>query len=300
MFLIRNNDVSDPAINLALEEYCLRNLDPGSEYLLFYINRPSIIIGRHQNPFQEFNHELARQKGIVALRRISGGGAVYHDPGNLNFSFITDFTEEKLDYFKTLIRPILSTLQHLGVPAQLTEKNNILVNGHKVSGNSQHTNMRRMLSHGTLLFDSDLGVLQQVLDSNLVITRSRAVASIRSKVTNICGYLHRPMDMAGFRAVLVDGISEVLGELTECRLTDQDWEAVDLLAQKKYNSWDWTYGRSPEFVVQHKISLDSGHAKAHLVVNNGIIEAIELKDRLAKSSSPDNFMNELIGRRFDL
>ena len=191
MFLISNIEDSDPALNLALEEYCLRNLNPGFEYLLFYINRPSVIIGRHQNPFQEFNQKLAHQKGICLVRRISGGGAVYHDPGNLNFSFITDFTEEKLDYFKTLIEPILNTLQRLGVPARLTEKNNILVDGKKVSGNSQHTNMRRMLSHGTLLFDSELDVLKRVLDSRLVITQSRAVSSIKAKVTNISGHLLR-------------------------------------------------------------------------------------------------------------
>ena len=300
MFLIRHNDVSDPAINLAMEEVCLNNLDPGSEYLLFYINRPSIIIGRHQNPFQEFNQDLARQKGIVALRRISGGGAVYHDPGNLNFSFITDFTDEKLDYFKTLLQPILNTLQRLGVPAQLTGKNAIQVDGQKVSGTSQHTNMRRMLSHGTLLFDSELGVLQQVLDSNLVITRSRAVSSIKSKVTNISRYLRRPMDIHAFRAEMADGISNAFGELIEYRLTNDDWEAVDLLAQKKYSSWDWIYGRSPEFVVQHKISLDSGDVNAHLVVNKGVIKAVEMADPLAESFSPNKLINELIGARFDL
>ena len=300
MFLIQHNDVSDPAINLALEEVCLKSLDPGSEYLLFYINRPSIIVGRHQNPFQEFNQDLARQKGIVALRRISGGGAVYHDPGNLNFSFITDFTDEKLDYFKTLLQPILNTLQRLGVPAQLTGKNTLRVEGQKVSGTSQHTNMRRMLSHGTLLFDSELGVLQQVLDSNLRIARSRAVSSIKSKVTNISRYLRRPMDMDSFRAEMADGISNAFGDLIEYRLTDDDWEAVDLLAQKKYSSWDWTYGRSPEFVVQHKISLDSGDVNAHLVVNKGVIKAVELADPLAESLSPDEFINELIGARFDL
>lgn len=236
MFLIRHNDVSDPAINLALEEHCLRNLNPGSEYLLFYINRPSIILGRHQNPFQEFNQELARQKGIVAVRRISGGGAVYHDPGNLNFSFITDFTEEKLDYFKTLIQPILSTLQHLGVPARLTEKNNIRVDGYKVSGNSQHTNMRRMLSHGTLLFDSDLEVLQRALESNLEIADSRAVSSIKSKVTSISEHLRHPIGIDAFRAEMVGGISDAFGELIEYQLTAEDREAIHRLAEKKYKS----------------------------------------------------------------
>ena len=300
MFLIRHYNATDPATNLALEEYCLRSLDPGSEYLLFYINRPSIIIGRHQNPFQEFNHELARQKGIVAVRRISGGGAVYHDPGNLNFSFITDFTEQKLDYFKTLIQPILHTLQQLGVAAQLTEKNNILVDGHKVSGTSQHTNMRRMLSHGTLLFDSDLGALQRVLNSNLAITTSRAVSSIQSRVTNISEHLHQAMGIDAFRAEMVNGISRVFGELMACPLTAEDWEAVDLLAQKKYNSWDWTYGRTPEFVVQQKVSLDSGDVNAHLVVNNGVIQAVELVDPLPESLSANKVINNLIGAHFDL
>jgi len=112
--------------------------------------------------------------------------------------------------------------------------------------------------------------------------------------------LHRPMGMDAFRTEMVKGISEVFGELIEYRLTAEDWEAVDLLAQKKYKSWDWTYGRTPEFVVQHKISLDSGDVNAHLVVNNGIIQAIELADRLAEPLSPYKLINELIGKRFDL
>ena len=300
MFLIRHYDVTDPAINLALEEYCLRNLDPGSEYLLFYINRPSIIIGRHQNPFQEFNQELARQKSILAVRRISGGGAVYHDPGNLNFSFITDFTEEKLDYFKTLIKPILNTLQHLGVTAKLTGKNNILVDGKKVSGNSQHTNMHRMLSHGTLLFDSDLDILQRVLSSNLAITNSRAVSSIKSKVTHISKHLRRPMGMDAFRAEMVGGMSEVFGELIEYRLTAEDWEAVDLLAQKKYKSWDWTYGRSPEFVVHHDVRLETGKINARLTVKNGVIEKFELADQSAISSPSRDAISQFIGKHYNL
>jgi len=300
MYLIRHNNVTDPTINLALEEYCLRSLDPGSEYLLFYINRPSIIIGRHQNPFQEFNQELARPKGIVAVRRISGGGAVYHDPGNLNFSFITDFTEQKLDYLKTLIQPILSTLQHLGVAARLTEKNNILVDGKKVSGNSQHTNMRRMLSHGTLLFDSDLEILQRVLNSDLVISQSRAVSSIKSKVTNICEHLHRPMGMDAFREEMVAGMSAVFDDLIEYRLTASDWEAVDLLAQNKYKTWEWTYGRSPEFVVHHDVRLETGKIDARLTVKNGVIEKFELDDQSAISSPSRDAISQFIGKHYNL
>jgi lipoate-protein ligase A len=300
MFLINNNEITDPAINMALEEHCFRNLDPAFEYLLFYINRPSIIIGRHQNPFQEFNQDLARRKDILPVRRNSGGGAVYHDTGNLNFSFITDFTEERLDYFKILLKPLLNTLQHLGVPAQLTDKNTILVKGKKISGTSQHTNMRRMLSHGTLLFDSDLEVLERVLKTDLKITKSRAVASIPSKVTNISGYLSRPMDMDAFRAAVQKGIISVFGEMKEYRLTAGDWETVDRLANIKYKSWDWTFGRAPIFSVKHRIRLVSGYVDACFRVKNGIIRNVEPSDASAQSSSTIRIIERFIGKRYDV
>jgi len=300
MFLIDNNETTDPALNLALEEYCLRNLDPGYAYVLFYINRPSVIIGRHQNPFQEYNHKLAQCSRIRLVRRISGGGAVYHDAGNLNFSFITDFTAQRLDYFKTLLTPIINTLRRLGVPVRLTEKNNMRVDGDKVSGNSQHTDMRRMLSHGTLLFDSDLNVLQRALDSHEVITQSRAVASIRSPVTNISQHLHHPMGMQAFRAAVADGVSDAFGPLDPYRLTAQDWAAIRRLVQKKYDSWDWTFGRSPAFAVEHEIGVASGKVDVRLFVNHGIIEGAEPVDRRAELSSLHHLFESIIGRRYDV
>jgi len=300
MFLIQNNEATDPAINLALEEYCLLHLGPGSEYLLFFITQPSIIIGRHQNPLQEYNQKLARQKNIFLVRRISGGGAVYHDLGNLNFSFITDFTEEKLDYFKILIKPIVNTLQRLGVAAVLTEKNNILVNGKKISGNSQHTNMRRMLSHGTLLFDSDLEVLQRALQSNLEITDSRAVSSIKSKVTNISYHLPHPIGMEVFQAEIINGVADALGDLTEYQLTAEAWEAVDRLAEEKYRSWEWTFGRSPEFAVRHQFRFDAGNVDARMIVKHGVIRGIEFEMPTIESASVFKGINQLIGQRFDL
>ena len=299
VFLINNNAVTDPAINLALEEFCFRNLDPASDYLLFYINRPSIITGRHQNPFQECNLDLARRKDIQLVRRISGGGTVYHDRGNLNFSYITGFTEEKLDYFKTLLKPILNTLQHLGVPAELTDKNNILVKGKKISGNSQHTNMRRMLSHGTLLFESDLEALGRALEPELVITNSRAVISIRSNVTNIVEHLRRPLEMDTFRVELLEGISRVFGEIINYRLTAEDWETVDLLAKTKYESWDWTIGRSPKFTVHHQIRIGPGKVDAHFRVKNGIIKDVRLANLPNELAAANNIRTKLIGKRYD-
>jgi lipoate-protein ligase A len=298
MRLIDNNGVTDPSVNLALEEYCYRNLDTRHDYLLFYINRPSIIIGNHQNPFQEIDFDCAVQNKIRPLRRISGGGTVYHDLGNLNFSFITAFAGEMLDYFKTLLQPVLKTLQRLGVPAQLTEKNNILVDGKKISGNSQHTDMRRMLSHGTLLFDARLDILHQALKSRLEIVYSRAVASIRSKVTNISNHLGRPMKMETFLADLTAEISAAFGELRMYRLTAGEWTAVHRLAKEKYRSWDWIFGRTPEFSAIHRFKFNAGDVYAQVLVKGGIIEGIQLSNSNRESVDTSRFRDEVIGKRY--
>jgi lipoate-protein ligase A len=174
------------------------------------------------------------------------------------------------------------------------------VDGKKVSGNSQHTNMRRMLSHGTLLFDSELEFLQHVLDSNLAITQSRAVSSIQSRVTNISEHLRHPMGMDAFRSEMVGGISDAFGKLGEYRMTAEDRKAVQRLATEKYKSWDWTFGRSPEFAVRHKIKLNSGHVDAHLIVNNGIIKDIQMRNHSADSSSIGRIRQEFIGQCYDL
>jgi lipoate-protein ligase A len=299
MLLIDNHNITDPAVNLALEEYCYRHLDPSREYVLFYINQPSIVIGNHQNPFQEINSGLAAQKQIQTIRRISGGGAVYHDTGNLNFSFITDFGEEKLDYFKKLLQPVIETLKRLGVPAELADKNDIIVNGQKISGNSQHANMRRMLSHGTLLFDAELDTLRQVLKPGLQIVESRAVASIPSSVTNISGYLYPPMEMAAFMGELADGIAQIFGKMGNYRLTAADWDAVHRLAEDKYRVWEWNIGRAPEFTVSHKIKLGSADVGVRIRVKKAVIDEVKIEGRQAVAAQMIQIQNTLIGQRYD-
>lgn len=298
MRLIDNHGLADPTINLALEEYCYRNLDSGHDYVLFYINQPSIIIGNHQNPFQEINYEFALQHKIRPVRRISGGGTVYHDPGNLNFSFITAFCGEMLGYFKTLLQPVLDTLKHLGVPAQLTGKNNITVGGQKISGNSQHTNMRRMLSHGTLLFEAELDVLRQALQSKLQIVQSRAVASIPSSVTNISDHLFRPIPMENFLAELMAEMSNHFGKLEQYRLTAGDWEAVHRLAAEKYRTWEWTIGRSPEFVARHTFQLDSVKISPLVTVKHGIIKDIQFPQNDLDHQAISRVRNRFLGQRY--
>jgi lipoate-protein ligase A len=298
MLLIDNQNISDPTVNLALEEHCYRNLDTLNDYILFYINKPSIIFGNHQNPFQEFNCNFAEQKKIRPLRRISGGGTVYHDSGNLNYSFITAFTEEKLGRARELIQPIMNTLWHMGVPAELTEKNAILINGQKISGNSQHTNMVRLLTHGTLLFNSDLDVLNEVLISNLNVVKSRAVQSIRSDIANIEQFLPHPIGMESFLAALKTAASDAFGNIKKYRLSEKEWDNVHRLAEEKYESWEWTFGRSPEFTARHKITLDTFDVDVHVNVRNGIIREIATTGNYDEKEIFQKYFAELIGMRY--
>ncbi len=299
MFLIKNNNITAPALNLALEEYCLRYLDPANDYLILYINEPSVIIGKHQNVFKEFNYTYARTHGIQLVRRISGGGAVFHDHGNLNFSFITGFQNKKLSFFKKLVRPIVAALHQLGVPAELSENNNIIIEGKKISGNSQYTNISRMLSHGTLLFDSDLDALQNALISDLDFIESKGVASVMRPVTNISEYTNQVVNMTILTDKLIDAISKQFGDLNDCRLSGRDWDRISELAEKKYRSWDWTFRRSPDFVVRHAIKYNADNIECAVHVRRGVILEVAFRDRTMRDAATGYLKSQLIGRRYD-
>ena len=185
------------------------------------------------------------------------------------------------------------------MPAELSGKNNIVVENKKISGNSQHANMRRMLSHGTLLFDAELDTLQQVLQSNPAISHSRAIASIPSSVTNISGYLSHPIDMDVFIAKLIGGVSKRFGELEQYQLTTTEWDAVHQLAEDKYRSWEWNIGRAPEFTVIHKIKLDAVDVGVHIRVKKAAIEEVKITGHPPVPAMTNRIHENLIGQRYD-
>lgn len=269
MIFIDNEGVTNPKLNLALEEYALRNFSNNSDYLLFYINEPSIIIGRNQNTLEEINQEYIEENNIHVVRRISGGGAVYHDFGNLNFSFMTDYEFNKLNNFKQFTAPIVKILNDMGVPAEMKGRNDIVANDKKISGNAQFSSVKRMFSHGTLLFDSDLSEVTKALNVKMSKIKSKGHKSARSRVANIIEFLKEPMSTTEFRQKILDGLFEEKTNFETYRLTEDEWKAVHQLKEEKYDNWDWNYGKSPKFDIQRTKRFKGGEIDLRIKVKKG-------------------------------
>jgi lipoate---protein ligase len=298
MVYVINQGNTRPQINLAIEEYLLRNIKPEEDLLFLYINQPSIIVGRFQNTLEEINHIFVEEHGIQVVRRLSGGGAVYHDLNNLNFSFITPKDPESISNFKKFTAPIIRTLNEMGVPAELGSRNDILVNGLKVSGNAQYITGTRMVSHGTLLFGSDLSRLGDALHVKPGQITSKGIKSIRSQVTNIASYLSEPLDIHAFRARILNGIFNGAQPIPEYHLTEADWQAIHRLAEERYEQWDWNYGSSPDFSVQKSGRVENEEIIVRLDVSKGLIRSARVESHF--SDAVINHLETcLLGVRYD-
>ncbi|AIF42726.1 lipoate--protein ligase [Virgibacillus sp. SK37] len=274
MKFIDNKGITDPSINLALEEYVLQNFGENDTYLLFYVNQPSIIIGRNQNTIEEINTDYVDKHDIKVVRRLSGGGAVYHDEGNLNFSFITKDDGNSFQNFAKFTQPVVEALNKLGVPAELKGRNDLIVNGRKISGNAMFSTKGRMFSHGTLMLDSEIENVVSALKVKKEKIQSKGIKSIRSRVANISEFLDEKVSMQDFKDIILRYIFEVddVNKVPRYELTEKDWENVKQISKERYQNWDWNYGKSPTFNIQESYKFDAGLVDVRLDVKKGIIE----------------------------
>ncbi|MEB6322359.1 lipoate--protein ligase [Staphylococcus xylosus] len=271
MKFISNNNITDPTLNLAMEEYVLKNMPKDDSYFLFYINRPSIIIGKNQNTIEEVNQSYIDEQGIDVVRRISGGGAVYHDTGNLNFSFVTDDDGNSFHNFQKFTEPIVEALKSLGVDAKLSGRNDIQVGEAKISGNAMVKVKDRMFSHGTLMLNSELDEVQNALKVNPAKIKSKGIKSVRSRVANISEFLDEPIDIDEFKEII---LKSIFGEtqVEEYKLTDEDWRKIEKLSNEKYRTWEWNYGRNPKYNFEREEKFEKGFVQIKLDVKKGRIE----------------------------
>ncbi len=278
MLFVDNRGITDARINLALEEYVFRSKPAGEDVLLFYVNDRAIIIGRNQNTIEEIDADVVAERGVTVVRRVSGGGAVYHDTGNLNFSFMTPDVKARFNRYDHFTRPVIEVLHALGVPAELGGRNDILAGGRKISGNAQFAAPARMFSHGTLLLDSDLDAVTAALRPKPGKVESKGVKSIRSRVANISEFLQAPLDVVELRERIIERIfgTRDREQIPQIELTNADWDAVHALVATKYGTWSWNYGENPPSNVQRARRFPAGELDVRLDVKDGHIAAARI------------------------
>lgn len=265
---------TDPYFNLALEEYVFESLPKDEDYFMLWQNENTIVIGKYQNAFEEVNQKAVDERGIRVARRLSGGGAVYHDMGNLNFTFIVDRKDIEGLNFKIFTEPVVETLKGFGVDAEFTGRNDIVIDGRKISGNSQYVKKDRVMHHGCIMLDSDLEKVADALNVKAAKFVSKSSKSVRSRVTTINENAPRHITMEEFKEALKE---KILGNngIEPYELTDADVAEINSLRDAKYATWQWNYGFEREFEMTREAKFESGLVTVHLTAKDGRIRDIK-------------------------
>ncbi len=301
MLFVDNGGITDARLNLALEEHVLRTRVTNDDLLLFYINAPAIIIGRNQNTIEEINSDVVDARGIRVVRRISGGGAVYHDLGNLNFSFMTRDVNARFNRYDLFNKPVVEVLRELGVPAEIGGRNDILADGRKISGNAQFATAGRMFSHGTLLLDSNLDDVTAALKPKPGKVESKGVKSIRSRVANIAEFLRQPIAVTELRDRILERIfgSRDRMLIPSLAIDAGDWVAVHELVERRYGSWSWNFGENPPSNVQRVQRFTVGEIDVRLNVQGGRIACARFFGDFMGRSEVSELETRLAGLAYD-
>lgn len=297
-YWIDNRNTTELSINLALEEYVLRHLDILDDYLLLYQNNPAVVLGRHQNLWEEVNLNFIMKNNISINRRISGGGTVYHDPGNLNYSFVTKFEKFKFNNYHFFTKPIIAALHSWDIKAELNGRNDIVIGDKKISGSAQFTSKDRMMSHGTLLFESNLHNLKISLNPERKNIQSKAIKSVKSGVANISDFLSKNYDIEIFKEKLLDHFFNS-PQHQKLELSPTDWQHIQQLAEDKYQKWDWIFGESPKFTIRNSIRQKADNLRIQAEVVKGRISSIILSGNLFHDNQRAVLEQKLLHSRLD-
>ena len=268
------NKSNKPDYNIALEEYCFKKLLHHDKVFILWINEPSIIVGKHQNTFEEINADYVREHGIHVIRRITGGGAVYHDLNNLNYTIISN-ENKGVDFdFKTFSQPVIDTLAELSVTAEFTGRNDLVIDGKKICGNAQAYIKGRVMHHGCLLFDTDLSVLSKALESPKDKIESKSTKSVRSVVDNILPNLPEKISVGEFSEKLLEHMKSKFPEMKEHLFSEEELAEIEQLRASKFGTWEWNYGNSPKFNIERQSRFTAGKIQVFADVENSIIKQI--------------------------
>lgn len=273
MICIRHYSL-DPFYNLAAEEYFLKNFS--EDIFMLWQNDKAVIVGKNQNTIAEVDYAYAKEHGIKVVRRISGGGAVYHDLGNLNFSLITKWNEKENQDFVAFTKPLIEVLKELNISANFHGRNDVVIDGRKICGNANFVYKDRILHHGSILFDSQLEVLSKVLNNSKAKYQDKSTKSIRSRVCNIKEYLRNDMSVEEFANIFMQHMIRTHDCMDNYNISEEDHLKIKTLAKEKYESWEWNYGKSPDFNLKKQKRTKAGTIEIRMNVSNGIIQDIKI------------------------
>ena len=275
--LIFYRPFTDPYLNIAAEEYFVKNAT--DDICMIWINEESVIIGKHQNAYGEINYPYVSQNNIPVVRRISGGGAVYHDTGNVNFSFICKTSKTNTVDFNRFTSVVVEFMQNLGLTVNINKRNSLFIGEQKFSGHAEHIFHDRVLHHGTILWNTDLTALENSLMPSKSYS-SKAMESVRSEVCNLAPLLPGYPGIQQFTESLVNWLLAFYRGSTMYKLQENDLEAISALAETKYKTWQWNFGYSPAYSFSVQLPLRQGSAAVIVKVENGIIVGIETENEL--------------------
>ncbi len=268
------NHSNDPYFNMATEEHFFKNYT--EDIFMLWKNSPAVIVGKHQNTLAEINLDYIKENNIPVVRRLSGGGAVFHDLGNLNFTFIQSGDSEKLVDFRKYTQPILDVLTSLGIDARFEGRNDLTIDGKKFSGNAEHVIKNRVLHHGTLLFSSEMKDLTKSLKVNPLKFQDKAVKSVRSRVTNISDHLPSPISLDEFTNKVMKHIQNMYADSKIYNISDDDKKSIEDLAKSKYSTWEWNFGYTAKYNFSQGFKTSGGNVEVHLNVDKGIIKEAKI------------------------
>jgi lipoate-protein ligase A len=263
------NKNTNPYFNLACEEYILKEFN--EECFMLWRNSPCIVVGKNQNTLSEINKDYVDKNNITIVRRLSGGGAVFHDLGNINFTFISN-QKETFNDFKRFTVPIIDALKQLDVNAEFSGRNDLTIDGKKFSGNAQYCYKNRVLHHGTLLFSANVTDISQSLNVKEKKFEGKAVKSVKSRVTNISSHLKSPMKVEEFIEFLMNYVVNNYAESKLYTLTEEDIKNISKLADEKYSTWEWNYGSSPKYSYKNEMKCKGGLIEFNCNIEKGYIK----------------------------
>lgn len=296
MIFVKNNN-TDPYKNHAVEEFLMNKFD--DDCFMLWKNDKCILIGRNQNVYNEVNMDYIKEHNIPIVRRITGGGAVFNDEGNFNFSFISCNADKDFTNFKKFVDPIIAVLGKFEVEVQLSGRNDLTIEGKKISGNAQCKYKDKVLHHGTLLFSSDVYELAHVLKVKDIKLKDKGIKSVKSRVANISDYLKFKTTTHEFKEYLFNEVLKNTEDAVLYDITMEDWTEIEEIAKKKYATWEWNFGNNPRFSIEKEGKFAGGIVQVYINIYKGIIKNIKIYGDFFSENNVSTLENALTSVKYD-